>query len=195
MPRTGFSAGVALPAVRHTEFVAGRELLQFILGLLSRLDGFDDRGDVRVVTATNSIEALDPVLIRPGRIDRKIEFSPSDVTATLKTDRTAKTQLARPVSLYEVAVGINGVDVEAAYSEAGTLDIGAARVQVTRVVRDAARLDAGRGHGRGCEDAVRAAHNQRHSSVSTATKSRGGQGPMLQGEHLPQDKPELHDTA
>lgn len=36
--------------------------------------GFDSRGDVKVVMATNRIETLDPALIRPGRIDRKIEF-------------------------------------------------------------------------------------------------------------------------
>lgn len=51
-----------------------REIQRTMLELLNQLDGFDSRGDVKVIMATNKIETLDPALIRPGRIDRKIEF-------------------------------------------------------------------------------------------------------------------------
>ena len=51
-----------------------REIQRTMLELLNQLDGFDSRGEVKVVMATNRIESLDPALIRPGRIDRKIEF-------------------------------------------------------------------------------------------------------------------------
>ncbi|POM76372.1 26S protease regulatory subunit 4, partial [Phytophthora palmivora] len=50
-----------------------------MLELLNQLDGFDERGDVKVIMATNAIESLDPALIRPGRIDRKIEFPLPDI--------------------------------------------------------------------------------------------------------------------
>ncbi|GIQ89692.1 hypothetical protein KIPB_012234, partial [Kipferlia bialata] len=51
-----------------------REIQRTMLELLNQLDGFDTHPQVKVVMATNRIEALDPALIRPGRIDRKIEF-------------------------------------------------------------------------------------------------------------------------
>jgi len=49
-----------------------KEVQRTMLELLNQLDGFDSRADVKVIMATNKIESLDPALIRPGRIDRKI---------------------------------------------------------------------------------------------------------------------------
>lgn len=60
-----------------------REIQRTMLELLNQLDGFDTRGDVKVIMATNKIESLDPALIRPGRIDRKIEFPLPDVKVRL----------------------------------------------------------------------------------------------------------------
>ncbi len=56
-----------------------REIQRTMLELLNQLDGFDARADVKVILATNRIESLDPALLRPGRIDRKIEFPLPDI--------------------------------------------------------------------------------------------------------------------
>merc|ERR1719401_2832221 len=55
-----------------------KEIQRTMLELLNQLDGFDDRGEVKVIMATNRMESLDPAMIRPGRIDRKIEFPMPD---------------------------------------------------------------------------------------------------------------------
>lgn len=106
-----------------------------MLELLTRLDGFDNRGDVKVIMATNRIEALDPALIRPGRIDRKIEFPLPDE----KTKRrifnihTGRMTLAEDVDLEEYIMAkddLSGADIKAICSEAGLLALRERRMKV-----------------------------------------------------------------
>ena len=112
-----------------------REIQRTMLELLNQLDGFDDRGDVKVIMATNKIESLDPALIRPGRIDRKIEFPLPDI----RTKRhifgihTSKMALAEDVDL-EVFVlakdDLSGADIKAVCTEAGLLALRERRMRV-----------------------------------------------------------------
>merc|ERR550514_2707782 len=111
-----------------------REIQRTMLELLNQLDGFDSRGDVKVIMATNRIDSLDPALLRPGRIDRKIEFPLPDI----KTKRrifgihTSKMSLGEDVDL-EVFImakdDISGADIKAICTEAGLLALRERRMQ------------------------------------------------------------------
>lgn len=115
-----------------------REIQRTMLELLNQLDGFDSRGDVKVIMATNRIDSLDPALIRPGRIDRKIEFPLPDV----KTKRrifnihTNRMTLSTDVSLEEYINSkeeLSGADIKAICTEAGLLALRERRMKVTNV--------------------------------------------------------------
>lgn len=120
----------------HTNSGGAKEIQRTMLELLNQLDGFDNRGDVKVIMATNRIESLDPALLRPGRIDRKIEFPLPDI----KTKRhifgihTAKMNLAEDVdieSFIQNKDNLSGADIKAICTEAGMLALRERRMKVT----------------------------------------------------------------
>ncbi|KAK4336529.1 hypothetical protein RND71_044245 [Anisodus tanguticus] len=101
-----------------------REIQRTMLELLNQLDGFDSRGDVKVVMATNRIETLDPALIRPGRIDRKIEFPLPDEKTKRRifTIHTSRMTLAEDVNFDDIVLvkdDLSGADIKAICTEAG----------------------------------------------------------------------------
>jgi len=112
-----------------------REIQRTMLELLNQLDGFDSRGDVKVIMATNRIDALDPALIRPGRIDRKIEFPLPDVKTKKRifNIHTTKMTLADDVNLeeyYNSKEELSGADIKAICTEAGLLALRERRMKV-----------------------------------------------------------------
>lgn len=121
-----------------------REVQRTMLELLNQLDGFDDRGDVKVIMATNKIESLDPALIRPGRIDRKILFENPDQNTKRKifTLHTSKMSLNEDVDLEEFIAqkdDLSGADIKAICSEAGLMALRERRMRVQMADFRAAR--------------------------------------------------------
>lgn len=57
---------------------ADREVQRILMELLNQMDGFDQHSNVKVIMCTNRADTLDPALLRPGRLDRKIEFPMPD---------------------------------------------------------------------------------------------------------------------
>jgi len=57
---------------------ADREVQRILIELLTQMDGFDQSVNVKVIMATNRADTLDPALLRPGRLDRKVEFPVPD---------------------------------------------------------------------------------------------------------------------
>jgi proteasome regulatory subunit len=96
--------------------------------LLSELDGFEQRGDVKIIGATNRVDILDPALLRPGRFDRMIDFPiPDEVSRkaifkihTKKLNMVEKVDFNRLVQLTE---GATGADIKAIATEAGMFAI------------------------------------------------------------------------
>ncbi|KDN48873.1 putative RPT1-26S proteasome regulatory subunit [Tilletiaria anomala UBC 951] len=69
----------AIGGARFDDGAGGdNEVQRTMLELINQLDGFDPRGNIKVLMATNRPDTLDPALLRPGRLDRKVEFGLPD---------------------------------------------------------------------------------------------------------------------
>lgn len=99
------------------------EVNRTMVQLLAELDGFDKRGDVRVVAATNRIDLLDPALLRPGRFDRIIEIPRPDAEGRREIlrihARNMKLENVNFDEIIEITEGLSGADLKAIITEAG----------------------------------------------------------------------------
>lgn len=113
------------------------EVQRTMLELLNQLDGFEPTKNIKVVMATNRLDILDPALLRPGRIDRKIEFPPPSVEARADILRihSRKMNLTRGINLAKIAEkmnGCSGAELKGVCTEAGMFALRERRVHVTQ---------------------------------------------------------------
>ncbi|XP_015760299.1 PREDICTED: 26S protease regulatory subunit 8-like [Acropora digitifera] len=113
------------------------EVQRTMLELLNQLDGFEATKNIKVVMATNRIDILDSALLRPGRIDRKIEFPPPNEEARLDILKihSRKMNLTRGINLRKIAElmpGSSGAEVKGVCTEAGMYALRERRVHVTQ---------------------------------------------------------------
>jgi 26S proteasome regulatory subunit T6 len=113
------------------------EVQRTMLELLNQLDGFEPHQNIKVIMATNRIDILDSALLRPGRIDRKIEFPPPSeaARADILKIHSRKMNLTRGINLRKVAeklTGASGAEVKAVCTEAGMYALRERRVHVTQ---------------------------------------------------------------
>ncbi|ENN96596.1 proteasome-activating nucleotidase [Methanocaldococcus villosus KIN24-T80] len=112
-------------AAKRTEALTGgdREVQRTLMQLLAEMDGFDPRGDVKVIAATNRLDILDPAILRPGRFDRIIEVPPPDEKGRLEILKIhTRNMNLKDVDLEEIAKiteGCVGADIKAICTEAG----------------------------------------------------------------------------
>ncbi|KAD4584918.1 hypothetical protein E3N88_22519 [Mikania micrantha] len=154
----------AIGGARFDDGVGGdNEVQRTMLEIVNQLDGFDARGNIKVLMATNRYvfivfivfitnminirvlnkpnqlcrpDTLDPALLRPGRLDRKVEFGLPDMesrtqifkihTRTMNCERDIRFEL-----LARLCPNSTGADIRSVCTEAGMYAIRARRKTVT----------------------------------------------------------------
>jgi len=111
------------------------EVQRTMMQLLSEMDGFDERGEVRIIAATNRFDMLDPAILRPGRFDRLIEVPKPDAEGReiIFEIHTRDMNVADDVDferLAELADDASGADIKAICTEAGMFAIRDDRTEI-----------------------------------------------------------------
>lgn len=134
---------------------ADREIQRTLMELLNQLDGFDQLGKVKIIMATNRPDVLDPALLRPGRLDRKIEIPLPNEQSRMEILKIHAAGIAKHGEIdYEAVVklaeGFNGADLRNICTEAGMSAIRAERdyvihedfMKAVRKLTEAKKLEA-----------------------------------------------------
>ncbi|XP_033140611.1 26S proteasome regulatory subunit 10B homolog A isoform X2 [Brassica rapa] len=111
---------------------ADREIQRTLMELLNQLDGFDNLGKVKMIMATNRPDVLDPALLRPGRLDRKIEIPLPNEQSRMDILKIHAAGIAKHgeieyEAIVKLAEGFNGADLRNICTEAGMFAIRAER--------------------------------------------------------------------
>lgn len=112
------------------------EVQRTMLQIVTELDGFDARGNIKVLMATNRPDTLDPALLRPGRLDRKVEFGLPDLegrghilkihSKKMNCDRDIRFEL-----ISRLCPNTTGAELHSVCTEAGMFAIRARRKNVS----------------------------------------------------------------
>lgn len=126
----------AIGGARGDDQGGDNEVQRTMLEIVNQLDGFDSRGNIKVLMATNRPDTLDPALLRPGRLDRKVEFGLPDLqgrtqifkihTRAMNVERDIRYEL-----LARLCPNSTGADIRSVCTEAGMFAIRSRRKTVT----------------------------------------------------------------
>lgn len=147
----------AIGGARFDDGAGGdNEVQRTMLELITQLDGFDPRGNIKVLMATNRPDTLDPALLRPGRLDRKIEFALPDLQGRSNILRIhARSMSVERDIRYELIARLcpsaTGAELRSVCTEAGMFAIRARRKvatekdfleAVTKVIKNNAKFSS-----------------------------------------------------
>jgi 26S proteasome regulatory subunit T4 len=134
---------------------ADREIQRTLMELLNQMDGFEALGKVKIIMATNRPDVLDPALLRPGRLDRKIEIPLPNEASRLDIIKIHSKGITKKGDIdFEAVVKLsdsfNGADLRNVCTEAGMFAIRAYRdyvieedfMKAVRKVSDAKKLES-----------------------------------------------------
>eukprot|EP00300_Choanocystis_sp_HF-7_P023708 c2459_g1_i1.p1 GENE.c2459_g1_i1~~c2459_g1_i1.p1 ORF type:complete len:344 (-),score=-12.67 c2459_g1_i1:19-1050(-) len=127
----------AIGGARFDDGAGGdNEVQRTMLELINQLDGFDARGNIKILMATNRPDTLDPALLRPGRLDRKVEFGLPDLEGrtqifaiharSMNVERGVRYEL-----LARLCPNSTGADLRSVCTEAGMFAIRGRRKTIT----------------------------------------------------------------